>query len=70
MSLVERGSSALTVVPIPVLSGCGARLTDPGLVSQDLSAQLCGEVSLTFILVGSNHKSIGWMQESVLVIGR
>lgn len=56
--------------PCPVLPGCGARLTGTGLVSQDLSAQLCGEVSLTFILVGSNHRSIGWRQESVLVIRR
>lgn len=65
MSVVERGSSALTGVPMscPPWKGGGADRHRAGF--RGLVILVCGEVSLTFILAGSNLKSIGWIQENV-----
>lgn len=44
----------------------GRGLTDTELVSENTSSPVHGEVSLTFILAGSNHRSVGRIQETVL----
>lgn len=47
--------------PCPVLPGCGARLTDTGLVSQGLSAPPCGEVGVFNIHFGRQQSQVHWM---------